>query len=231
MAMAQYDEGYIKLNRSFLKWEWYTDINMRVVFIHCLLSANWQDKKWRGIVIKKGSFVTSRTKFAKKVGLTPRQVYRCWEKLEATGEITKKGTSEYTLIIVNNWDKFQSEESNDEQRGYSHGTTKVQPRYTTKEYKEYKEIDRMKIDINNICQQLGFNSISDDQYRQIVDIWLKHYSLENLQAFVKIAKEHNAMNLFAYVNTMVHRTLAPITEENKESTKIVDYNWWNEEDE
>ena len=121
--MAQYDEGYIKLNRSFLKWEWYSDINMRVVFIHCLLSANWQDKKWRGIVIKKGSFITSRAKFAKEIGLSPWQVLRCWNKLELTGEITKKSTSEYTLIIVNNWDKFQSEPPLVAQRPHNDRTT------------------------------------------------------------------------------------------------------------
>lgn len=225
--MAQYDEGYIKLNRSFLKWEWYSDINMRVVFIHCLLSANWQDKKWRGIVIKKGSFVTSRTKFAKKVGLTPRQVYRCWEKLEVTGEITKKGTSEYTLIIVNNWDKFQSEESNDEQRGYSHGTTKVQPRYTTKEYKEYKEIDRMKdrlINNKELCEILGFYTLSDRQCLVIKEEWMKYKTLDELTDIVDRSKEHNPKNLFSYVHAIIMNSVP------KETIDLVDYNWMEEDE-
>jgi len=36
-----------------LDWEWYDDINTKVLFIHLLIKANWKEKKWRGIKIKR----------------------------------------------------------------------------------------------------------------------------------------------------------------------------------
>ena len=40
--------GYIKLHRKLLEWEWYSDTNVKIVFLHCLLMANHDDTKWRG---------------------------------------------------------------------------------------------------------------------------------------------------------------------------------------
>ena len=58
------NQGWIKFHRKFINWEWYDDINTSRLFIHCLLRANHQDKKWRGITIKMGQFVTSLSKLS-----------------------------------------------------------------------------------------------------------------------------------------------------------------------
>lgn len=47
-------EGWVKIYRSILTWEWYSDINVRVLFIHLLLKANHAPKSWRGIEIQAG---------------------------------------------------------------------------------------------------------------------------------------------------------------------------------
>ena len=44
--------GWIKLHRKFLKWEWYSDINTKSLFLHLLLTANHKDKQWQGITVK-----------------------------------------------------------------------------------------------------------------------------------------------------------------------------------
>ena len=46
--------GWIKLHRKILDWGWYSDINTRVVFIHLLLLANFDDRYYLGKKIKKG---------------------------------------------------------------------------------------------------------------------------------------------------------------------------------
>ncbi len=46
--------GWIKIHRKILDWEWYSDLNVRVVFLHLLLKANHDDKKWMGMDIKRG---------------------------------------------------------------------------------------------------------------------------------------------------------------------------------
>ena len=59
------DDGFIKLYRSMLKWEWYQDQNTKSVFIHLLLNANWEDSRYRGHEVPKGSLVCGRKKLAK----------------------------------------------------------------------------------------------------------------------------------------------------------------------
>jgi hypothetical protein len=62
--------GFIKLHRQLLDWEWYSDNNTFRVFIHCLLKANYKDKNWKGIQIKRGQFVTSTSKLSTELGLS-----------------------------------------------------------------------------------------------------------------------------------------------------------------
>ena len=85
--------GFIALHRKMLDWEWYSDINVRALYTHMLLKANNTDKKWRGIVIEKGSFVTSRTTLSEETGLSEQQVRTSLKKLKSTSEITSKSTS------------------------------------------------------------------------------------------------------------------------------------------
>ena len=47
-------EGWIKLYRKITEWEWYTVPSMAHLFIHLLFLANQKDKRWKGILIKRG---------------------------------------------------------------------------------------------------------------------------------------------------------------------------------
>ncbi len=90
-----------------IEWEWYTDGPTFKLFIHCLLMANYEDKKWRGIEIKRGSFVTSYAKLANETGLSIRQIRTSLDRLISTCEVTKEATSEFTLINVVNYGVYQ----------------------------------------------------------------------------------------------------------------------------
>ena len=102
------NQGWIKLHRKFLKWEWYDDINTSRFFLHCLFRANHEDKKWRGTIIKRGQFISSLSKLSKECGLSIQQTRTCIDKLISTQEITHQPTSKYTLISLVNYDKYQS---------------------------------------------------------------------------------------------------------------------------
>lgn len=80
-------EGYIKLHRKIVNWQWYTDIPTRILFEHLLLTANWFDNKWRDIEIKRGQRVTSIKHLADETGLTVRQIRTSLDKLEKTRRI------------------------------------------------------------------------------------------------------------------------------------------------
>ena len=100
-------EGFIQLHRQLLDWEWYDDINVKVLFIHILLKANWSDKQWRGINIKQGQFLTGRIKLAEETGLTQQQVRTSLKKLESTRNITIKTTNRNSIIEVINYKEYQ----------------------------------------------------------------------------------------------------------------------------
>lgn len=103
------DEGFIKLYRKMLNWEWYTDINTKVLFLHCLLKANYKEAKWQGVTIERGSFVTSIRHLADETGFTIQQTRTALEHLTSTHEITQKKTSKYTIITIVSYSKYQAD--------------------------------------------------------------------------------------------------------------------------
>ena len=89
--------GYISLHRKLLDWEWYNDNNTKILFIHCLLKANWEDKNWQGILIKRGSFITSIETLSNELKLTNQSIRTSLSKLEKTNEIIKKSTKYFSF--------------------------------------------------------------------------------------------------------------------------------------
>lgn len=141
--------GFVKLHRQLLNWEWYTDLPVKVLFLHLLLKANHKPEKWRGIEILSGQFVTSYDHLAKETGLTLKQVRTALTKLKSTNEITYKGASRYSIISINNWNKWQA---NDTQRA-NKGHTKGKQRATIKEVKNDKEDKNISLSINEKITQ------------------------------------------------------------------------------
>ena len=111
--MNELENGYIKLYRSFLNWEWHDNEYMLTVFIHCLMLANWKDKRWHGQVIQRGSFITSYENLANECGISINTCRKCCKKLQDTGELTIISNRQYTKITVNNYDRYQSENQSD----------------------------------------------------------------------------------------------------------------------
>lgn len=102
-------EGWIKLYRSLIDWEWYKNLNTKVVFIHLLLKVNYENKKWQGIDIPRGSYITSYQHLADELGLSVRNIRTALNNLKMTHELTIKTTNKYTRITIENWEKFQGD--------------------------------------------------------------------------------------------------------------------------
>ena len=101
------NQGWIKLHRSLLDWEWYDDVNATRLFLHCLFKANHADKNYRGTVVKRGTFLTGRDLLAAETGLSVRQIRTSLSKLKSTNELTIKTSRQGTVVEVVNYDKFQ----------------------------------------------------------------------------------------------------------------------------
>lgn len=129
------ENGFIKLHRSMLEWEWWEDINTFRLFVYCLLKANWEPSRFRGHDISRGSFVTGIPTLAKETGLSERQVRTALNHLKSTGEVTDKTTSKFRIITVNNYDKYQTSDRQSDRQV----TDKRQASDNNIRNKEYKE--------------------------------------------------------------------------------------------
>ena len=109
-------EGFIVLHRQMLEWEWFNDINTCHLFLYCLLRANHEPKKWRGININRGSFITSLEHLSNDTGLTVSQVRTALNKLKSTGELTNETTSQYSIISIKNYNKYQDYDKQNDKR-------------------------------------------------------------------------------------------------------------------
>jgi hypothetical protein len=90
-------------------WEWYTDVPVKVLFFHCLLSARHNPKRWRGIDLSQGQFPTGVSLLSEETGLTVSQVRTALKKLAMTNELTVQSTSQGTVITVNNYSTYHDD--------------------------------------------------------------------------------------------------------------------------
>lgn len=103
---------WIKLYRKFIEWEWYTDVNCKVVFIHLLITANNKPKRWQGREIGIGEVITGRNALAEEVGLSVQQVRTALKKLSDSGEIEIENTNRFSVIKMVNFQKYQEKSKN-----------------------------------------------------------------------------------------------------------------------
>ena len=167
--------GWVKLHRKLLDWEWYSDKNCRLLFIHCLLKANYEDTKWRGIDIQKGSFISSLANLSKSSGLTIRELRTALTKLKSTCEVTSVGHAEYTMFTVVMYNDYQTTDTPRDKQATSKRQASDKQATTVKERKNI----RIK-EIKNIFSQKVFQTF-DEVIKQFPlnlhpknkDSWLK----------------------------------------------------------
>ena len=164
-------DGWIKMFRRFLEWEWYDQTSMVRLFLHLLLKANYEDKKWHGVVIKRGQLVTSFANLSAETGLSLQVVRSCLDKLQSTGEVNKQSTSQYTIITVCKYADYQQAEDGEQQTNNIPITSEQQTsnKRVTNEQQQHKNI-RKKEDKNNITPSNEGESVETDPS---VDVDLK----------------------------------------------------------
>lgn len=145
------EAGYIKLYRSLLNWEWYDDVNTKVVFLHLLLTVSIEDSRWHGIMVKRGSRVSSYAKLAEETRLSVRQIRTAIDHLEATNEVTRTKHPKYTVFAINNYDKYQSPTSNvAESRQGSDKVATSNRQGSDNSIRKYKKVKEDKEDIEGV---------------------------------------------------------------------------------
>lgn len=99
---------WIKLNRNILEWGWYKDSNTKDVFIHLILKANVKDKMHYGTLVKRGQLITSYGTLSTELNMSVKSVRTALNHLKRTNEVAIKSTPNWSLITVENYDKYQN---------------------------------------------------------------------------------------------------------------------------
>lgn len=197
------DEGYIKLYRSMNKWEWYSDVNTKAVFLHLLLNANLEESRFKNHVVPKGSLVIGRKSLAATLGITERNVRTALKHLKMTNEVTIISTNKFSIVTVVNWEKYQAnakrvtnkptnELTNNRPTSDQQVTTEKE--YKNKEYKnikeEYKEENSPSVSntmediqnlFNSVCIFFEPCSVITKTRMEKIKLLLKKYSYEDIR--------------------------------------------------
>lgn len=129
--------GWIKIYRKLMDWEWYTNSQTVHLFLHLILSANTQEKKWQGITIGKGQLVTGRRTLSEATKIPVTSIHRILERLRSSGVIEIKTNNKGSIITICNYETYQCQNSQGgtqmERKRNANGTQ-------TERTKEYKNI-------------------------------------------------------------------------------------------
>lgn len=133
-------EGWIKLHRSITDWEWFADADTLKLFLYLLLTANYEEKKWKGITIQRGQVVISTEDLAQRLKSTRQKIRTQLKRLETSGTIALQATNKFTLVTICNYDNYQesstAEQPTDNQQSNQQITSEITNILTNKIYSQ-----------------------------------------------------------------------------------------------
>lgn len=168
------DNSWIKLFRRFTEWQWYQDPEVKIVFLHLLLKANNEDKKWMNIIVKRGQIVIGIPTLAEDLRLTYQQTRTALAKLQKTGEINRQSTNRFSLITINNFNLYQQVQQSSNRQST-----------TTKEYK-------------NIRYKISKDILSTEMNKKVEQV--VSFFEEKFQTKVRVLTEKRKSHIKARLN-------------------------------
>lgn len=156
------NNGWIKLHRNLVEWEWYQDSKMVHLFLHMILKANHKFGNWKGIKIEPGQFISGRKVLSFETGISERSIRTCINKLKSTSEVTTKTTNKYTIFTLNNWNKYQLDEVGDQQNANKRPASDQQVTTNKNDKKKKKFISPTLEEVKAYC--IERNNNIDPQY-------------------------------------------------------------------
>lgn len=183
----------MKLHRQMLDWEWFDNSHMVHIWIYFLLKANYQNSKWHGIDVPRGSFITSIDSISKATKLSAREVRTCLTRLKTTGEVTIKTTNRYSMITICNYDSYNiCNDESDKQKD------KPEDKQTTTE-EEINNIIIESEDIDNTKKKKKEKNNKKEKDEKFEECWLaynrKGSKAKSLEYWRKLSDEEKELVL------------------------------------
>lgn len=104
-------DGYIKLYRRFTEASFYKNPVISRVALHCLLRANFRDKKssvkYQEVVVCRGQLLTGRETLARELGLSRQNIRTALVFLKKAEFLTIEPTHHYSVITIIKYEDYQ----------------------------------------------------------------------------------------------------------------------------
>ena len=104
-----------------MDWEWFADAETLKLFLYLLLTANYEDRKWKDITIQRGQLVTSLSGLASSLNMSVKKIRVRLNRLADSGTIITEWTNKYSVITICNYDSYQD---GDDTEGQAKGQAK-----------------------------------------------------------------------------------------------------------
>ena len=191
-------EGWISLYKKFVNWEWYQDTNVKSVFIHLLLLASYEDKKWQGRVVKRGQVIISSGNLASDLKLTRQQVRTALKKLQSTDEISVESTNKYLVITIEKYSDYQSALQNNNHQTTNKITIEATNKITEEsvEAKDIQEMSRNKVTNKTTNKITTSNKLNTKlNYTKLNLLFLYLINKENQFENISLADKQNIQTI------------------------------------
>ncbi len=140
--------GWIKLHRKLKDSLVFDNPDLLKVWIWCLLKATHDDYTQmiglQEVELKKGQFIFGRKVAANELKMSESKTYRLIKKLEKMQNLNIKANNKFSVITIENWEIYQSDNNNNEQQSEQQmnnkRTTNEQQMNTNKNIKNNKNI-------------------------------------------------------------------------------------------
>lgn len=199
--MADIEGGYIKLYRKMTKWQWYSDEVMFRVFMHLLLTANYEPAYWQDVKIERGQTVVSLAKLGATLNYSKDTVLKALKRLESSGEITRRPTARYTIVTISNYNEYQDKPTDNRPQTDRQPTAdrpqtdrRVDPLKEVKKNKKNKEEKKEKEAVRSASGSQEQNLIdlygieATEKYKKRFRDWAEKRGKQNLDCVTTIAK-------------------------------------------
>ena len=161
-----YLSGWIKMFRTMQQWEYYKNSHMVHLMLHLCMTANIEEKMWRGVTIRRGQRLASKRELSLETGIKYETIKTTLRRLQECGSITIQSTNAYSIITINNYESYQGENFETPQQ-LPNRTPNVLPNWTPNVLPTTKELKNIIISHSHTprTREGGLNE-------EIEDAWL-----------------------------------------------------------
>jgi len=190
--------GYIKLYRKLLENPIFQNEKMLKVFVWCLLKSSYVEHEQlvglQKVTLGPGEFVYGRIKASQELGIKQSTLQRYILALKNLKILDIKSNNKFSIISIENWALYQSNDVEVEQQTDNKRTTNGQQTDTNKKGNKGK---KGKKDMYISAQHL---SMTEEEYNKLIEKYGKEKVDKKIEYSRNYAKLKNFKSLYLTIN-------------------------------